>query len=219
MARYCDSKELERFWFEWAMASSTPDFEPLRQVGAIYSRVKPDQIVTQKTQTCKNPWLPLKEHFLVLFDPVQVTSEAGDVNFDLERIQVRVADRVTHQRLLDDGYYLEPTESYAWERLFLEVKKMCEGISRKFSVEPDSRMEIEQEGLVMVIDKIRNKKIQYEPGLAPVFNFLTTTIHRCIYNHLRKSTRYSKQMHELRERMDKGHLDVSMRSYKPISGV
>ena len=219
MARYCDSKELERFWFEWAMASSTPNFEPLRQVGAIYSRVKPDQIVTQKTQTCKNPWLPLKEHFLVLFDPVHVTSEAGDVNFDLERIQVRVADRVTHQRLLDDGYYLEPTESYAWERLFLEVKKMCEGISRKFSVEPDSRMEIEQEGLVMIIDKIRNKKIRYEPGLAPVFNFLTTAIHRCIYNHLRKSTRYSKQMHELRERMDKGHLDVSMRSYKPISGV
>lgn len=219
MARYCDSKELERFWFEWAMASSTPVFEPLRQVGAIYSRVKPDQIVTQKTQTCKNPWLPLKEHFLVLYDLVHVTSEAGDVNFDLETIQVRVADRVTHQKLLEDGYYLEPTERFAWERLFLEVKKMCEGISRKFSVEPDTRMEIEQEALVMVVEKMYLKKIRYEPGLAPVFNFLTTAIHRCIYNHLRKSSRYSRQMHELQERMNSGGLDISLRSYKPISGV
>lgn len=219
MARYCDSKQLERFWFEWAMASSVPALEPLRQVGAVYSRVKPNQIVTRKNQEHKNPWLPLKEHYLVLDDPKRVTSEAGDVNFNLERIRVWVVDSVTHRQLLEDGFYQEPTEVFAWERLFLEVRKMCEGISRKFSVEPDARMEIEQEALVMVIEKIRLKKIKYEPGLAPVFNFLTTAIHRCIYNHLRKSGRYSKQMHELQERMFKGGLDISMRSYKPISGV
>jgi len=219
MARYCDSKQLERYWFEWAMASSVPALEPLRHVGAVYSRVKLDQIVTRKTQTCKNPWLPVKEHCLILPDLTIVTSEAGMVNLDFNTLDIRVANTSTHEALVADGFYLEPTESFAWERLFLEVRKMCEGISRKFSTEPDTRMEIEQEALVMVVEKIRLKKIRYEPGLAPVFNFLTTAIHRCIYNHLRKTGRASKQMQELMDRMINGNLDLSMRSYKPIVGV
>lgn len=219
MARYCDSEQLERFWFEWAMASSVPVLEPLRAVGAVYSRVKLDQIVAQENQTHKNPWLPLKEHVLILSEPTYVTSENGEVNFNLNTVRIMVADSQTHQTLLQDGYYLEPTESEAWSKLFLEVRKMCEGISRKFSNDQDARMEIEQEALVMVIDKMKRKKIKYMPGKAPVFNFLTTAIHRCIYNHLRKTGRATRQMHELQEKMINGGLDLSLRSYKPIVGA
>ena len=219
MARYCDSEQLERFWFEWAMASGVPVLEPLRAIGAVYSRVKPDQIVTQEAQTCKNPWLPLKEHVLILSEPTYVTSEDGEVNLDLNTVQIMVANSETHKALLRNNYYLEPTEPEAWSKLFLEVRKMCEGISRKFSNDPDTRMEIEQEALVMVIDKMRRKKIRYMPGKAPVFNFLTTAIHRCIYNHLRKTGRATRQMHELQEKMINGGLDLSLRSYKPIVGA
>lgn len=219
MARYCDSKQLERYWFEWAMASNVPALEQLRQVGAVYSRVKPTQIVTHETQTCKNPWLPLREHVLILSEPTHVTSEDGEVNLDLNTLEIRVANTQTHKRLLEDNFYLEPTEPMAWERLFLEVRKMCEGISRKFSGDPDIRMEIEQEALVMVVDKMKMKKIKYLPGKAPVFNFLTTAIHRCIYNHLRKTGRANKQMAELQDRMINDGLDLSLRSYKPIVGV
>lgn len=219
MARYCDSKQLERFWFEWAMASNVPDLEPLRHIGAVYSRVKPNQIVTHKTQTCKNPWLPLREHLLVLNQPIIVTSTTGVVNIDLNTLNIRVANTHAHTSFVTDGFYLEPIEQFAWERLVLEVSKICEGVSRKFSTDIDVRMEIEQEALIMVMDKIRRKKIKYEPGLAPVFNFLTTAIHRCIYNYLRKTNRTNKQMQELTDRMINGHLDLSMRSYKPIVGL
>ena len=219
MARYCDSKQLERFWFEWAMASGVPALEPLRHVGVIYSRVKLDQIVADGTQTCKDPWLPLKEHCLILSDPCFVTSDNGTVNLDINESEVRVANAKTHQALLEDNYYLEPTESTAWEKLVLEVRKMCEGISRKFSTDPHIREEIEHEAIVMIIEKIRLKKIKYAPGRAPVFNFLTTAIHRCIYNHLRKTNRANKQMHDLQERMVNGGLDMDLRSYKPIVGA
>ena len=54
------------------------------------------------------------------------------------------------------------------------------------------------------------------PGKAPVFNFLTTAIHRCIYNYLRKTGRSNKQMYELQDKMAHGKLDLTMRSYKPV---
>lgn len=221
MAQYCDTKNLERLWFEWAMASGVPSLEPLRQIGALYSRVKPNQIISENdnkvnSQTHKNPWLPLKEHVLILQNPMYVTSDSGLVNFDVNVINARIASTSTHDELLKNGYHLEPTTEVAWKLLFLEVQKMCEGISRKFSTDQDIRMEIEQESLVMVIEKLHQRKVRYTPGLAPVFNFLTTAIYRCIFNHLRKNKRSNSQMTEILRRLNDGNLDTTLRSYQQL---
>ena len=101
----------------------------------------------------------------------------------------------------------------------LEVQKLCEGISRRFFTDQDIGKDIEQEAFFRVIEKISLLMLKFIPGKAPVFNFLTTAIHRCIYNYLRKTNRYKKQMDDLKSRLASGGLDTNMRSYKTMVGI
>lgn len=218
MVQYCNSKQLEKLWFEWAMAVTVPSLEPLRALGAVYSKVSPSQIRTHGPQTCNNPWLPLKEHYLSFSTPVSVTSEFGVVNLDINTYEIHTVDTATHFELLNDGFFIEKPVKTSWSILCLEIKKLCEGISRKFFTDQDIRMDIEQEAFVAVTFKIKDLKLKYLPGKAPVFNFLTTAIHRCIYNYLRKNNRYKKQLIDLQNKMASGGLDTNMRSYKTMLG-
>ena len=218
MAQYCNSVDLEKFWFNWGMAATVPSLEPFRALGVLYSRVCPSQIITHGLMTCNNPWLPLKEHYLPFSTPVVVSSVGGVVNVDINTYEIYAPNLMTHDKLLTDGFVLEKQTNVLWLVLCLEVKKLCEGISRNFFTDDDSRIEIEQEAFTMVIDKIKHFKLCFLPGKAPVFNFLTTAIHRCIYNYLRKVNRYKKQMSDLQNRLINGCLDTNMRSYRTMVG-
>lgn len=200
------------------MAVTVPSLEPFRTLGVLYSRVCPSQIVTHGPMTHNNPWLPVKEHYLPFstIRPISVTSVGGVVNVDFNTFEIYGTDNVTHQRLLNDGFILENKSSASWSVLCLEVQKLCEGISRKFFTDDDARKEVEHEAFAMVIAKIKLLKLKFMPGKAPVFNFLTTAIYRCIYNYLRKVNRYKKQMVDLQNRLANGDLDTSMRSYKTM---
>lgn len=218
MTQYCDSKRLERLWFEWAMAVTVPSLEPFRTLGAIYSKVSPCQIITHGLQAYNNPWLPIKEHYLCLATPIFITSDVGVVNLDIDTYEIYAIDTETHTKLCSDGFFAEKPINNSWSILCLEIKKLCEGISRKFFTDQEIRIDIEQEAFVAVTTKIKNLKLKYFPGKAPVFNYLTTAIHRCIYNYLRKNNRYKKQLSDLQNKMASGRLDTNMRSYKTMLG-
>ena len=217
MAQYCDSAVLEKYWFNWGLAATVPSLEPLRTLGVLYSRVCPSQIITHGLMTCNNPWLPLKEHYLPFSTPTVVSSVGGVVNVDLNTCEIYASDLKTHQKLLRDGFILEKRVDLSWSILCLEVKKLCEGISRNFFTDDENRIEIEQEAFTMVISKIKHLKLCFFPGKAPVFNYLTTAIHRCIYNYLRKVNRHKKQMADLQNRLTTGCLDTKMRSYRTVA--
>jgi len=218
MVQYCDSKQLERLWFEWAMAITVPSLEQYRALRVVYSKVSPCQIKTHGPQACNNPWLPLKQHYLSCPTPVLVTSDNGCVNLDLDTHEFYTVSTKTHDELCSNGFFVERTIIESWRNLCLEVSKLCEGISRNFFTDPEIRIDVEQEAFTMVMYKIKNLKLKYLPGKAPVFNFLTTAIYRCIYNHLRKNARYRRQLTDIQNKMTKGNLDISMRSYKTILG-
>ena len=42
--------------------------------------------------------------------------------------------------------------------------------------------------------KLKRGRLKYMPGRAPVFNLLTTTIHRCIYSALSKDKRQHRNL-------------------------
>jgi len=81
----------------------------------------------------------------------------------------------------------------AWELLQTDIYKICEGVAIHFNPKNDEEhMELVHETFVPTIAKIRSKKLVFEPGRAPVFNFLTTTIFRHLYSLMNKKNRRRK---------------------------
>lgn len=81
----------------------------------------------------------------------------------------------------------------AWERLQSDIYKICEGVAVHFNPKnAEEHMELVHETFVPTIAKIRDKRLIFEPGRAPVFNFLTTTIFRHLYSLKNKQNRRKK---------------------------
>lgn len=220
MVQYCDSNNIERLWFMWAMAATVPSLEPIRIVGGLYSKIHDSQIITQDSFSRNNPWLPIKEHFISTKDRISVTSVDGIVNSDIDinTLEIIPLDHELELELYRKGFVKDVPYKISWDLLCVEVQKICEGVSRKFSSDEDTRLEIQQEALTAVINKIQLFKLKFMPGKAPVFNFLTTAIYRCIFNHLRKHKRYTQQLQDLQDLMAKGSIDTTMRSFKTVVG-
>lgn len=221
MVEYCNSRELEKLWFTWAMAATVPSLERFRYVGGVYSKIDDSIIRTHGEISRNNPWLSLKEHYILAKPRFTVTSVDGVVNIGLpnpDELIIIPADPDLENELFSKGFIKDIPYKTSWDLLCIEVQKICEGISRKFSSDEDIRLEIQQEALTAVINKIKDFKLKFIPGKAPVFNFLTTAIYRCIFNHLRKDKRYTQQLQHLQDLMAKGSIDITMRSFKTVIG-
>jgi len=85
--------------------------------------------------------------------------------------------------LLSKGYILELPTKTTWHSMLDDINKMCHGIAVRFKQPTDEEQaDLANEALIQVIRKLVDYKLVYTPGLAPVFNLLTTTIHRCMYS-------------------------------------
>jgi len=81
-----------------------------------------------------------------------------------------------------------------WAELSLLILKICEGISKKFH--PKSEEEYEElvnEAFIETMEKIKQQKLRYIPGKAPVFNLLTTTIFNILYSKMNRKNRQKIQ--------------------------
>lgn len=87
-------------------------------------------------------------------------------------------------------HWLRNEDSPSWERLQKMVYDICKGVTVHFNPKTEEEyMELCHETFVLTIEKIKNKKLIFEAGRAPVFNLLTTTIFRHLYSLKNKDNR------------------------------
>ena len=79
---------------------------------------------------------------------------------------------------------------YAWSKMSGMIYKICEGIATHFHPPtPEEHTEHTHDAFFMTMEKIKNGKLRFDPGRAPVFNLLTTTIFRHLYSKMNKEKR------------------------------
>ena len=89
--------------------------------------------------------------------------------------------------------WLKDENEASWEELTTYVYKICEGVAVHFNPkDKEEHAELAHETFVLTIEKIKNRKLVFEPGRAPVFNLLTTTIFRHLYSLKNKDNRRKK---------------------------
>lgn len=117
--------------------------------------------------------------------------------------------------LIKKGYKKERPTNLTWHAILEDVSNMCQGIATKFNPpSEEEHMELSQDALLQVTNKLVNRKLVFTPGRAPVFNLLTTTIYRCMYSIKNKSKNQRKGMHRLMDDMQAGTLPDNVRSFR-----
>lgn len=204
MPRYCDTEVLEKNWFNWLVAQATPCLEPYRATGLLMTKVISK--VTPRPDQNPNPFWgypdePRRSHVIVTDQPVYCNSYSGRCDkpryFQGSRPVTcelpphnSLPNTLVIDKMVAQGYVLERPARPAWDAILLDVQKMCKGISLKFNLpSEDHRDDLAGEAFLQVTNKIKNCKLVFTPGLAPVFNLLTTTIHRVMFSLLNKSTK------------------------------
>jgi len=106
--------------------------------------------------------------------------------------------RVIIPKLLAGGFIREQPTNASWHGLLEDIGRMCSGISKRFNlVNEDEYSDLSNDALLQVTNKLVNKRLVYTPGKAPVFNLLTTTIHRCMFSLLNKKNNQRAGLNKL----------------------
>ncbi len=200
MAKYCDSELLELNWFRWLVAKAVPSLEYYRRIGVLWTNVVGTIQFSeiQSSKVLKDPRYPYRLHCLTFEKPIYFESVDGEIVTDLPLDltfdqQVQTYGMPSKMDLSKEGYYREPTADASWQYVLEDIWKMCRGIATKFGMPTDEqRDELAHEALMQVVSKMVRGKLVYTPGRAPVFNLLTTTIHRCMSSVLSKDVRRRK---------------------------
>ena len=101
-------------------------------------------------------------------------------------------------KLLEEGYIKEQPTSKSWHMLLEDISRMCSGISKRFNlINEDEYSDLSNDALLQVTNKLVNQRLVYTPGRAPVFNLLTTTIHRCMFSLLNKKNSQKAGLNKL----------------------
>lgn len=208
MAQYCDTKVLERNWFHWLLSSSVPDLELYRKHGLLWTKVIG---ADQSSRHLPNPRSPKRSHCIALATPIYINSHNGKLsdhgivfnNGKSKKVDLPTCEdlsllsehwlhnlndpwsqmEVVIPSLIEKGYIKELPTDLTWHAMLDDINKMCLGIAIRFKQPTDEEQtELANEALLQVIRKLVDYKLVYTPGLAPVFNLLTTTIHRCMYS-------------------------------------
>jgi len=239
MPQYCDSARLERNWFHWLIATAVPDLEPFRRAGVLWTKI-PETVPEGCTKLVMDPQTSERHHCLALSVPHYVTSQGGVLRdahrwekgrlrtvplpldaLDLERDSaVRVGLPYLQQGVLVPslrraGYVLEPPASSSWDAMIADVHLICMGVARKFGqVNDEETSNLAHEALTQVLKKLADRKLMYTPGRAPVFNLLTTTVHRCLFSVMNRETKQRNNSNRLRDDLRAGVLPRSLRSLR-----
>lgn len=219
MGQYCDSKALEAAWFDWLLASATPDLEPFRGRGLLYTKVLGTVKIDGPGNTVKtfpDPVYQTRSHCLLLScgtspemskdrQPIYFNSYAGRLSKPVEfhgnrpvamalpdpaSPLVRPASSQLIERVAANGYRQERPQQASWDYMLVEIWKICQGIASKFNLpNDDAKADLANDALVQVTSKIKSRRLVYTPGRAPVFNLLTTTIHRIVFSILNREAK------------------------------
>lgn len=220
MPQYCDSKKLERFWFNWIVARATPQLEIYRPQGLLWTKIvgrvtNGEKLVTKYGRALHNPSDPFRRHCLAIpGNPIWFSTVDGEPSTMLPCTDIITHDfntsTSTIEQLKSLGYAQELPINISWECMLTDIYNMCNGIGMKFNFSTeDERLDLIHEALQQVASKLLRNKLTYTPGRAPVFNLLTTTIHRIMFSILNKNTRIRKNQIKLAEEYINGRLQTA----------
>ena len=171
--------------------------------------------LSSKKPLLPNPRDPLKIHCIALGKPIYINSNNGVldsrgytiihgnkkfVNLPTKEELSEESSEWIHNlddplsqmmdvipNLVKEGYIKEIPTNVSWHAMLDDINQMCLGIAIRFKQQSEEdHIELANEALLQVIRKLVQYKLVYTPGLAPVFNLLTTTIHRCMYSIMNK---------------------------------
>lgn len=203
MGQYCDSKVLESHWFNWLVASSVPELERYREAGLLATKIIGRVTVQTNTgiKVSPDPIHFCRAHCIMVEPLIYLNSYNGKLSkphtFKRNKpitcklpVTLKPADESLRKKLLDDGYFMEKPTIESWHKMLIDIMKICTGIASKFNLSnEEAKQDLANDALHQVSLKIKNRRLVYIPGRAPVFNLLTTTIHRIIFSILNKETK------------------------------
>lgn len=133
---------------------------------------------------------------------------------ELDNNMFRQYDEVI-PKLKENGYVCETPTMVSWHYMLEDINKMCQGIAIKFNLpSEEEHLDFSNEALLQVTNKLKMRKLVYTPGRAPVFNLLTTTIHRCMFSIMNRRKTQKNGLYKLMEDMKAGALPDSYRSFR-----
>jgi hypothetical protein len=113
------------------------------------------------------------------------------------------------------GYIKELPTTHVWHAMLEDINKICYGIAMRFKPRSDEEhQELTNEALIQVIHKLAAYKLVYVPGRAPVFNLLTTTIHRILYSIMNRRKHQREGMGRILAEAAAGTLPDTHRSLR-----
>ena len=114
-----------------------------------------------------------------------------------------------------NGYFREVPKDVSWHAMLEDINNICLGIAMKFNQPTEEeKLDLSNEALLQVTKKLVAGKLVYKPGKAPVFNLLTTTIHRCMFSIMNRRTNRKQGQARLLEEAQAGILPDSQRSLR-----
>lgn len=79
----------------------------------------------------------------------------------------------------------------AWEELSSRIYRICCGIAIRFHPKSDDEFqEHVHDAFCQTMEKIKNGKLMFIHGKAPVFNLVTTTVFRILYSKMNKQKKH-----------------------------
>ncbi len=194
-------------------------------------------------KTLSNPSHPTRTHCLALSTPIYFNSYDGEVQstgtifsgsrpirhaMPSDEDLTLLSDSPLHQldrplqqmtivvpNLEARGYIREQPTSLTWHAMLEDINKICHGIATKFKPRnEDEHSELTNEANVQVIKKLAEYKLVYTPGRAPVFNLLTTTIHRVMYSIMNRRKHQREGLSKILADAEAGVLPDSNRSLR-----
>lgn len=165
-------------------------------------RESPKMLVGSEMVDCR---LPTAEELDLLSE--------GEIHDFKDNIFVQYDDVIP--KIIMDGYIKEMVTDTTWHLMLEDINRMCQGIAMKFNLPTEEEhLDFSNEALVQVMNKLVNKKLVYTPGRAPVFNLLTTTIHRCMFSIMNRRKTQKNGLYKLMDDMKAGSLPDSHRSFR-----
>lgn len=245
MGQYCDSALLENNWFHWLLSSSVPDLELYRRHDLLWTKVVGN--VSEKGKILPDPCHPIREHCIALSKPIYFSSNDGILQSGVvhtkngprehplpsEKVISLLSNSWLHDltnpfvqrdyvipHLLREGYIKESLIETSWHAILIDVNNICYGIAMRFKLSsPEETSDLANEALIQVTNKIKNHKLVYSPGRAPVFNLLTTTIYRIMYSIMNKRKNQKKGIQKLKADVQAGIVPQFTQSRKARSAI
>lgn len=233
MPQYCDSAVLESNWFHWILSSRVQSLEQYRKAGLLWTKVigtakdKTNNEIEKDGKKLLDPSFSIRHHCIALHNPIFFDSNNGVVNSpNLPEVSTLTLDSiglchdlhdpliqqtVVIPNLIANGYIKELPCSMSWKAMTTDMYNICRGIAVRFNQpNEDELLDLTNDAFVILCKKITERKLVYTPGVASVFNLLTTTIYRIMYSIMNRRTSTRNGLNKILKLAESGVLKVSV---------